>query len=181
MGKRILIFFSLFLFCFTSCSNNNNFTTTRIVHTINVEYGEPYISDDESVICSHKGTYKFFNSSDQVSKFLIKENNHKNNDYYWILNTEKLNNTPIMPAYKVDIYKDDHFHSYDEEVEDVNITSVLAYYYIYDKNLGNMSNTEFDVPYYTIRFGCIFYPVTEDTKITSLALDYISNKKLKLH
>lgn len=117
-----------------------------------------------------------------IKEYIDKEYKHKNNDYYWVLYTEKINNNPLMPSFTV---------AYDQKVPvnaeelakvkgNSNINNVLEHYYIYDEELGNMSNTAMDVPYYSIKFNCIFYQVDKDSKITTYCVDYISDTKIKI-
>lgn len=42
--------------------------------------------------------------------------------------------------------------------------TVTEFFYIYDENLGTISDPTKDVPYYSMKFNCLFYPV-EDSSI----------------
>lgn len=179
--KTYLLFITIIMFGVTACSNKesrNNYNS----HTVNVEYRKNNIDDDESTICEINTYREDYHDYDLIKEYIDKEYKHKNNDYYWVLYTEKINNTPLMPSFTV---------AYDQKVPvnaeelakvkgNSNINNVLEHYFIYDEELGNMSNTDMDVPYYSIKFTCIFYKVDINSKITTYCVDYISDTKIKI-
>ncbi len=181
LKKTYLLFFIIVMFSLTSCSkkeSRNNYNS----HTVNVEYGKNNIDDDESTVCEINTYREDYHDYDLIKKYIDKEYKHKNNDYYWVLYTEKINNTPLMPSFTV---------AYDQKVPvnaeelakvkgNSNINNVLEHYFIYDEELGNMNNKDMDVPYYSIKFTCIFYKVDIDSKITTYCVDYISDTKIKI-
>ena len=70
--------------------------------------------------------------------------------------------------------------NYDNENEGVLTNPMVKeLFYIYDENLGTLSDTTKDIPYYSMKFECLFYPV-KYTSINENKVDVINITKTQV-
>lgn len=167
MRKRILCYLIIFILGCTAC---NSSSTKKCSDSVLVNYGKTFITDDESSVLNFKPYCENYYHYDELEFYLKKEYKHKNNDYYWILYHENISNVPPIYVYTV------NYDTYEE----TDITSISAYYFVCDDELGYMSNTELDGYAFSIVFAFSFYKVDKNSEITTFLVDYISNKKIKI-
>ncbi len=73
--------------------------------------------------------------------------------------------------------------SFDEIRENVLYNPyVEEFFYIYDENLGTMSDVTKDVPFYSMKFECLFFPYENKLiDIDTIGARYISNTKIQFY
>lgn len=69
-----------------------------------------------------------------------------------------------------------------DNIEDNEILNpkVIEMFYIYDENLGTISDVSMDTHYYSMKFNCVFFSTQSDTEISDIKIEKISGSKLKV-
>ncbi len=93
---------------------------------------------------------KLFYDFNQLCSYVSTDFENKNKSTFYL----------ILPDKKVDEMGCGFSINYDYDDNGILSNPIVnEFFFIYDEELGTLSNTSMDVPYYSMKFECYFYPI----------------------
>ena len=117
---------------------------------------------------------KIFHDFNQLSSYVSTDFKNKNNSTFYLISPDK----------KVDEMGNGFSIYFDSNENGVLSNPVVnEFFFIYDEELGTLSNTSMDVPYYSMKFECYFYPINnkKDVDTNDYNIKNISSTKIQIY
>lgn len=113
-----------------------------------------------------------FNTFDSLKNYLLNDFKTTNDESFCLIFPDML--SPYMGK-KFSV----GFDSNNENGKLIN-PKIYEMFYIYDETIGNMADETKDIPYYTAKIDCIFYPVTTFNTDLNVEIERITDEKTKM-
>ncbi|MCF0117734.1 MAG: hypothetical protein HUJ61_06795 [Bacilli bacterium] len=163
--KKIIL--ALIMACsLTSCNQQNS---CQLSFWKPNDYSS-FINDDENENMPNSINYLQFDDFSTLRSFISKKEN-TNYTYYNLLIPTNINS--LMNS---------SFVITDNDKRDNNLINAVTHeiFYVYDEVLGSISDTNLDIPYYSMKIHYISYPINKDDCIFVGEMSLISASKIKI-